>query len=150
MHAFTIAIAMSLMSVVVGDVEDDPLAWEIYFSMTDPLACELERFPPLLIAKENFNFGMAHGNYLEKQRNSGFCSAWYQENWSLNECWLFLDVAQDRSSSFARRVQALQNLKQWLGEENYFMGRMPPCVPIWRFRDGPPTFDYSPPTCNAG
>jgi hypothetical protein len=92
---------------------------------------------------------MAHEKWLKKQWKSEFYSAWYQENWNFNECWLFLEKAQDRSSSFERRMDALENLKQWLGEENYFMGSMPPCAPIWRFRNGPPFFDITPPTRKA-
>jgi hypothetical protein len=56
-----------------------------------------------------------------------------ETNW-LYQAWDKLDDAQLMTTE-ENRWQALEELRQLIGNEAFFTGTMPPPVPIWRFRE---------------
>jgi hypothetical protein len=110
------------------------------FSLTtyDPLAGELARFPPPEIVRANIEFNRAHSAWLEA--NEGrllHYEKWLLENKIFGYCWDLLSIAQDAKLDLVDREESLRELRRILRVTNFYLGRMPPPSPIWRFFDFP-------------
>lgn len=56
----------------------------------------------------------------------------YRELIELDRIWTFL-LYIDQESSVTHQRYMLNELKNVIGAENYYSGRMPPAIPVWRF-----------------
>jgi len=101
----------------------------------DPLAGDLARFPPPEVVSANWEFNRAHGVWLEERFSQPYYLNWWQENFNLGRTWELLVVAQAKNLGVEKREDALMEL---LGTTNFYLARMPPPSPIWRFFDYPP------------
>lgn len=110
----------------------------LLLSPAPPLS-DAERFPPRRVAAAALEFNRAYRDYLECQQAFEVRSWWDWQD-ALNEtdyvyqCWSALAAVQGaEGEDGASRRAALERLRELLGEEAYYQGAMPPCVPVWRF-----------------
>jgi hypothetical protein len=59
----------------------------------------------------------------------------HQEAWEQYRAWDALDDALTVSLCISRRIAGMRRLRELLGDDAYHEGRMPPPVPMWRFRE---------------
>lgn len=53
----------------------------------------------------------------------------------LHRVWCTVRRAGNSEESWVSRRRALEQLRETLGTEAYYTGKLPPCVPVWRFRE---------------
>lgn len=100
---------------------------------------DLTRFPELVCADANVTFADAHLVWLDAwiethPREAHRLTAWRQETLALRAQWLWLARLHCGCEGDGWLVPSYrQALRDSLGEEAWQAGRMPPCVPIWRF-----------------
>ena len=114
-----------------------------------PPLSDLQRFPVRWVAQEQLRANIEHRDWLRAQQQAqpweygwDFWAAENQELWSvwnlLDDCWIEWDYTTDESSPGfdvdTYRRGLLAQLRDRLGYRDYYEGRMPPPVPIWRFR----------------
>jgi hypothetical protein len=102
---------------------------------------ELTRFPPAKVAKTNLKLNSKHLHWLKSLIENSPTKQlirWYDECSNCQEYWFFLHLAQDSTEELSTRLWALEGLRNKLGEVAFAQGHMPPPVPIWRFKEGPP------------
>lgn len=96
------------------------------------------RFPNRLVVNEMLVFNRAYKKYLEERRpleqvNPGLLRTVMLETDLLYQVW---DAVRDARCEYyyvTVRRQALKRLRELVGEDDYFRGRLPPYVPLWRF-----------------
>lgn len=114
----------------------------------DPLA-DCGRFPDGAACQELEDFARGHLAWLDARRplcltesdEATWRQARTEAQWCFN-CWDWAGAAQgnegDRTTTDGRvagyRRFSLDKLRELLGDDDYFAGRMPPPVPLWRFR----------------
>ena len=111
------------------------------FLLFDPLDVSLDdlhRFPDPLHAATQLEFACEHRRWAVKQvegaispRERERCREAATEANRLHRAWDLLADAQTPSHS--DRLDALRNLRWWIGDAAYLAGIMPPAVPVWRF-----------------
>ena len=113
-----------------------------------PPLSDLQRFPVRWVAQEQLRANIAHRDWLRAQQQSqpwewgwDFWAAENQELWStwnlLDDCWIEWTDGYSDDPAFdadTYRRGLLAQLRDRLGYRDYYEGRMPPPVPIWRFR----------------
>ena len=110
-----------------------------YHDLVDaPPACDAERFPPRTTINEFLAFNRTFRQNVDA-RLSAQPSHWWdlgqtlQETDQLYQVW---DAARDARCEYyyvTVRRQALKRLRELLGEQAYYAGKLPPHVPVWRF-----------------
>ncbi len=115
-----------------------------------PPLSDLDRFPVKWVVEEQLEFSRQHRAWLRVQQGahpywSADWQPWLDEAQELWDVWSLLDSAWmewtddgwEGGEPFdvdAYRRGLLAQLRDRLGYRDYYEGRMPPPVPIWRFR----------------
>lgn len=100
-----------------------------------PLSHDALRFPPTFECDHALAANYAFRTYVEARL--AFNGRWGEGDEVLAECcrlaaaWSAARQAQGPGSVAARR-EGLKQLRQVLGAEAYYAGRMPPPIPVWR------------------
>lgn len=108
-----------------------------------PPEADLYRFPPFEVARPAWRQAWDYADGLARQSHPSLMSEreWPPDDlradaaWCL-ACWAALDWAHCHACSRERR-QWLARLRKRLGDDDYYAGRMPPPVPLWRLREIP-------------
>lgn len=107
----------------------------------DPPLCDRDRFPPREVAARAMQFNRAYRRHVEGRAlwQTHRAEEWGQvkeEVEHLYRCWDWLHAAQGGQAGDACYWrQSLRRLRELIGDEAYYAGRMPPCVPVWRFQE---------------
>lgn len=108
--------------------------------LTDaPCLADGQRFPDRPTVNEMLAFNRCYRQYLNVRQSMELAHAWkyqaaLQETDQLYEIW---DIARDARCEYyyvSVRRQALRRLREMVGDEAYYTGRLPPHVPVWRFQ----------------
>ena len=106
----------------------------------DPPLADRERFPPRAVAAQAMACNRAYRRFVQA-RQALELHRWFYwqevlaETDYLFNCWDWLHAAQGgegRDEAYWRH--SLKRLRELLGEDAYYAGRMPSCVPFWRFQ----------------
>lgn len=107
-----------------------------------PALWERERFATRQQVMDCRDFNRRHGWWLSSEldyetdaRRRSIITAWHAENRELFRVWDLLDDAWCPGFPPWRQRVALARLRDTIGLEAFNAGRMPPCVPVWRFRE---------------
>lgn len=144
----TIALALLLIQIpqpmpVAALPPADSDLWP-EFLLAPPL-CDRERFPGPDVVSDARDFSHRHRTWLADQleyeldpfRRSVLCN-WNREALDLYRAWDLLDDARHAGYPAWRQRVALKRLREAIGDEDFNAGRMPPCVPVWRFNEMKP------------
>jgi hypothetical protein len=98
--------------------------------------------PPPGVAADYLAFNSEHAAWLEKRMDweldrQGETRAWRAENEALRTIWQCVATAACEGYGPEWRREALNTLRKRLGPEDYYQGRLPPPVPVWRFSEVP-------------
>lgn len=105
----------------------------------DPLLTELCRWPNAGNVAAAVELGESHQRWVLKvyyeipQGQDAYFWGWYLDCEKHLKPWKLLQVAHDTSRSEQERQAALRELRQTLGEADWWNGRLPCPVPLWRF-----------------
>lgn len=107
-----------------------------------PTLADCARFPPAAVCQAMEDFGKAHLEWLEARASlavgDGAHDYWQARRAEARWCFDVWDwcgaCAGCEGMEEHRRVLALRHLRDLLGDEDYEAGRLPPPVPVWRFR----------------
>ena len=113
-----------------------------------PHLCDVDKFPSRTVVSASLEFNRAYRGQLELQRSLYMERdpryTWYsdaiKETDQLYEAWQLLSIGiYNRDTKYVNlwTREQLQKLREMIGDDNFFNGRMPPPVPIWRFREVP-------------
>jgi hypothetical protein len=99
------------------------------------------RFPERPKVNELLAYNRAYRQHMDMRQPLELVHGWelrlaLQETDRLYQIW---DKVRDARCPYyyvTVRRQALKQLREMVGEECYYSGNLPPCVPLWRFRDG--------------
>jgi hypothetical protein len=103
-----------------------------------PRVSDALRFPDRTMINELLSFNRAYRNHVEMRQplemgNGGYLRGAQREVDYLYQVW---DTARDARCEYyyvTVRRQALKRLREMLGEDAYYQGRLPSHVPVWRF-----------------
>jgi hypothetical protein len=95
---------------------------------------DCRRFPDHATARANLALANAHLEWLRSIRTPTGVAERQVGNWKMEasysqELWEAAEKATDES-----RLDALKMLKALRGPEDWYGGKLPPPVPVWRFR----------------
>jgi hypothetical protein len=104
-----------------------------------PAVNECYRFPDRATINDLLAFNRAYRQQLDSRQpvdlvNSSELRQALQETEQLYQIW---DNVRDARCDYyyvTVRRHALKRLRELAGEEAYYSGNLPPCVPLWRFR----------------
>jgi len=104
-----------------------------------PAVDDCFRFPERATINELLAFNRAYRQQIDNRQALELVHWWelrlaLQETERLYQIW---DTVRDARCDYyyiAVRRQALKRLRELVGEEAYYSGNLPPCVPLWRFR----------------
>jgi hypothetical protein len=112
-----------------------------YADLSDaPPAQDCCRFPERTAINEFLAFNRAYRQQLD-MRQPGEPARWWDLRTALQEAdhlYQIWDTVRDARCEYyyvTVRRQALKRLRELLGEEAYYSGRLPPYVPLWRFTE---------------
>lgn len=108
------------------ELADAPKLWTANrFGVPLNIAEDREKFADCFVLHVHFRLAWDSSDY----------SAWetLAEAKILARCWNNLRTGLSSTHTYPSRRRALARLRDEIGEHNYFQGRMPPCVPVWRF-----------------
>jgi hypothetical protein len=97
------------------------------------------RFPDRATVNEYLAFNRAYRQHID-MRQPGEPARWWELRTALQETdylYQVWDTVRDARCEYyyvTVRRQALKRLREMLGEEAYYSGRLPPYVPTWRFQ----------------
>jgi hypothetical protein len=101
-----------------------------------PKAWEINRFPSSRASVDGIHANNDYGDYIEVAGllhwKASKLMTVREENAQLRRIWFSLYHAHSSSSVFEVRLHLLQ-LKESIGNEQFYLGQMPPPVPVWRF-----------------
>ena len=102
---------------------------------TRPPVEDLQRFPAI-IAYEQMRACEEYKYHLKRRMEFELCNQ-AALNLAYNDaeyCWWSWQMLWQagKSQCITEIRRHLDNLREWIGEESYYRGRMPPCVPLWR------------------
>lgn len=108
----------------------------------DPPLSDLHRFPPAAVAEPYYKLASAHRDWICQQKpkaltraDEAFWWAWQLEADHCRRAWDHLwDAHRVTVFEVSARRRWLAKLRETIGEQDYWDGRMPPPVPVWRFR----------------
>lgn len=100
---------------------------------------ELSRFPDRVTVDRLIDFSNAHINHLEKELiftdRMYYTKELIREARKLNNAWVLLSKSQTKHYYIVSKREALRDLRDLIGKENFDAGLMPDYVPTWRFRE---------------
>lgn len=103
-----------------------------------PLAADALRFPDRTTVNDYLLLNRDHHRHLD-HRQAGEPARWCElsdalrETNALYQVWDTVRDARCEYHYITMRRHALKRLRETLGEEAYYAGRLPPYVPLWRF-----------------
>jgi hypothetical protein len=105
-----------------------------------PALCDCSRFPEREVINELLAFNRSYRQHLGVRQPVELAHWWefraaLQETDYLYQVW---DTVRDARCDYyyvTVRRQALKKLREIVGEEAYYMGQLPPHVPLWRFQE---------------
>jgi hypothetical protein len=97
------------------------------------------RFPDRATVNDFLAFNRAYRQHIDVRQPVELAHWWelrtaLQETDQLYQIW---DMVRDARCDYyyvTVRRQALKRLRELIGEEDYYAGRLPPVVPVWRFQ----------------
>lgn len=97
------------------------------------------RFPDRVQINDLLAFNRAYRKHIADRRPVELAHSWQleavlRETDQLYTIWETVKDARGECYYVTIRRQALKKLRELLGEEAYYSGRLPPCVPLWRFQ----------------
>src|SRR5262249_22972781 len=98
------------------------------------------RFPERAAFNEFLSYNRAYRQHIDVRQPLELVH-WWELRVALQETdrlYLIWDKVRDARCSYyyvTVRRQALKDLRELVGEEAYYSGRLPPCVPLWHFRE---------------
>jgi len=105
----------------------------------DPPLSDCDRFPPREVACQAIQFNRAYRRSVAARQRWELHHWWYwqevldETDW-LYRCWDNLYTAEGgEGDDEESRRQSLRRLRELLGDDAYYGGRMPPAAPFWRF-----------------
>ena len=106
-----------------------------------PAVDDCLRFPERPMVNELLAYNRAYRQHMDMRQPLELVHGWelrlaLQETDRLYQIW---DKVRDARCPYyyvTVRRQALKQLREMVGDECYYSGNLPPCVPLWRFRDG--------------
>ena len=106
---------------------------------TAPPLQDCMRFPDRALVSDLLAFNRAYRQHLDSQQSVELVRWWelreaIQETDRLYQVW---DTVRDARCEYyyvTVRRQALKRLRDTIGPESYYTGRLPPHVPTWRFQ----------------
>jgi hypothetical protein len=104
-----------------------------------PSLLDAQALPEALVVKECRNFNRCFERMLEARSQvvlyrQEAMREMLCETHRLGEIWALLETATSANQSWVCRRRSLLQLRQGLGPEAYYAGRLPPSVPLWRFQ----------------
>jgi hypothetical protein len=112
--------------------------WRELNDVNTPSWYDCHRFPPASVAADHCCWNLAYQEYVKNRR--WICRhQWDELTTSLEESrhlyqiWKTVQEATDMHSSWVHQRRALCKLRYLLGPEDYYVSRLPPPVPLWRF-----------------
>jgi hypothetical protein len=104
-----------------------------------PALSDCYRFPDRATINELLAFNRAYRQQLDGRQPVELIHGWelrsaLQETEHLYQIW---DTVRDARCEYyyvTVRRHALKRLRELAGDEAYYSGNLPPCVPLWRFR----------------
>lgn len=105
-----------------------------------PSLGDARRFPSMELCSVLIEFNRVYGSHLEsRQALELHHRDWYakalEENNELYHIWDTIREANTPYYVVTMRRTALKNLRDLIGKEDYYAGRLPPPAPIWRFEE---------------
>lgn len=102
-----------------------------------PLSDEM-RFPDRALINEMLSFNRSYRQHIDNRQSMELTYWWemqeiLQEVDQLYQLWDSIRDARCDYYYVTVRRQALKKVKEKLGDEAYYSGRLPPHVPVWRF-----------------
>jgi hypothetical protein len=99
------------------------------------------RFPERTTVNELLAFNRSYRQLLDVRQPLELVHGWelrmvLQETDRLYQVWDSVRDARCPYYYVTVRRQALKRLRELIGEESYYAGNLPPCVPLWRFGEG--------------
>lgn len=103
-----------------------------------PALNDCQRFPDRTTVNDLLSFNRAYRQHIDARQPVELAHWWdlravLQETDQLYQIW---DTVRDARCEYyyvTVRRQALKKLRETLGEEAYYTGKLPPHVPVWRF-----------------
>jgi hypothetical protein len=104
-----------------------------------PAANDSSRFPDRDAINDMLAFNRAYRQQIDGRQPLELAHWWelqlaVQETERLYHIWDTVRDARCENYYVTHRRQALKRLLELIGEEAYYSGNLPPCVPLWRFR----------------
>jgi hypothetical protein len=107
---------------------------------TAPMADDALRFPDRATVNGLLAFNRRYRQLIDVRKPLELVHGWelrlaLQETDRLYQVW---DKVRDARCPYyyvTVRRQALKRLREMIGEESYYSGNLPPCVPLWCFRE---------------
>lgn len=104
-----------------------------------PLA-DCDWLPPNAVATDFCNFNEQYQCHLQSQLlmagpHTNDTGDALRESRQLHRVWDSVRRASSPNQSWAYRRRTLSQLREMVGEKAYYRGDLPPCVPVWRFRE---------------
>jgi hypothetical protein len=105
-----------------------------------PLVEDALRFPERTVVNELLTFNRSYRQHIDVRQPLELVH-WWELRRALQETdrlYLIWDKVRDARCSYyyvTVRRQALKDLRELVGEASYYNGRLPPCVPLWHFRE---------------
>jgi hypothetical protein len=101
---------------------------------------DAQRFPERSVVNELLVFNRAYRKFLEERQpiDSIHADELRQVQREVDQLYQIWDAVRDARCEYyyvTVRRQALKRLRELLNEEDYYQGRLPPHVPLWRFQD---------------
>ena len=139
-------VALRLEVVGPGELWIDDYRSEVGYVRTHwreladaPPLADAYWLPPAAVAREWRCFNLRYQQGVQQRRAA---EAHHREEWSdalqeaeqICEILFLVETAASPNKSWVCRRQALRQLRELLGPEAYAAGRLPPCVPLWRFQ----------------
>lgn len=102
-----------------------------------PPVSDALRFPSRTVVLEYLDLNRKYRNYLERLQWTESVGAALEETERLHKLWELVWFASTDTSYVCTRREALQALRQQLGDEAYYAARLPTPVPLHRFQQVP-------------
>jgi hypothetical protein len=107
---------------------------------TAPMVDDAVRFPERTTVNELLAFNRRYRQLIDVRKPLELVHGWelrvaLQETDRLYQVW---DKVRDARCPYyyvTVRRQALKRLRELVGEDSYYSGNLPPCVPLWCFRE---------------
>jgi hypothetical protein len=105
-----------------------------------PALDDCYRFPERAAVNQLLAFNRAYRQHIDVRQPVELVHSWelrsaLQETDRLYQVW---DAVRDARCDYyyiTVRRQALKRLREMIGEDAYYSGNLPPCVPLWRFQE---------------